>query len=108
MSATLTLSLKEEYFRAIQQGTKIEEYRLVTPYWQKRLEGRTYDRIVLTLGYPKAGDTSRRLERPWKGYVKTKIAHPHFGPDEVDVYAIDVGDGQWEPAPPVPADREGR
>jgi hypothetical protein len=91
---TLTLPLKAEYFHAIREGRKIEEYRLVTPYWRKRLVGRTYDRIVLTLGYPRADDASRRIERPWKGAVETKITHPHFGPVEVDVFAIDVGEAQ--------------
>ncbi|EIM25698.1 RNA-binding protein [Microvirga lotononidis] len=86
----LTLSLKAEYFNAIRDGSKPEEFRLVTPYWQKRLEGRDYDGIVLTLGYPSRGDQSRRLERPWRGYRRTEITHPHFGPDPVEVYAIDV------------------
>lgn len=30
--ATLTLALKGEYFDAIRAGTKLEEFRLVTPY----------------------------------------------------------------------------
>lgn len=94
----LTLPLRREYFDAIREGRKVEEYRLATAYWQKRIEGRTYDRIVLTLGYPKADDASRRIERPWKGAVRTKITHPHFGPNEVEVFAINVGDGQWEPS----------
>jgi ASC-1-like (ASCH) protein len=34
---TLHLSLKREYFEAIRAGTKTEEYRLCTPYWQRRL-----------------------------------------------------------------------
>ncbi len=51
----LTLSLKAEYFTAIRDGSKPEEFRLVTPYWQKRLEGRSYDVIELTLGYPQPG-----------------------------------------------------
>ena len=86
----LTLSLKAEYFNAIRDGSKPDEYRLVTPYWQKRLEGRNYDGIVLTLGYPSRDDHSRRLERPWCGHRRTTITHPHFGPEPVEVYAIDV------------------
>jgi len=87
---TLTLPLIGEYFEAIRDGSKVEEYRLVNDYWTKRLVGRTYDRIVLTWGYPKVNDTSRRLERPWKGFVKKPILHRHFGPLPVFVYAIDV------------------
>lgn len=88
----LVLPLKAEYFNAIRDGSKPEEFRLSTPYWQKRLEGRVYDRIILTLGYPKRDDHSRRLVRDWRGYRKATITHPHFGPDPVEVYAIDVRD----------------
>lgn len=87
---TLTLPLKGEYFDAIKAGTKPEEYRAATPYWHKRLHEQTYDLIVLTRGYPKRDDAARRLVLPWKGCRLTTITHPHFGPDPVDVYAIDV------------------
>lgn len=89
---TLTLSLKREYFEAIRDGNKVEEFRLCTPYWQQRLKSPFgyYDRIVLTLGYPKRDDHSRRLERPWAGFTIKTITHPHFGPDPVEVFAIRV------------------
>ena len=72
---TLTLSLKRKWFDMIKSGEKKEEYRETKPYWKKRLrnvvlktalstvyEGfQQYDRLVFTLGYPKAGDTERRL-----------------------------------------------
>lgn len=86
----LILPLKEEYFRLIEAGVKGEEYRLCTPHWQQRLVGRRYSKIVLTLGYPKKDDVSRRIERPWRGYVRKTITHPHFGPTPVEVFAIDV------------------
>jgi hypothetical protein len=88
--ASLTLPLKAEYFDAIRDGSKMEEYRLVTPFWAKRLECRSYDCIVLTKGYPRLIDSDRRLKRPWRGFVVKTITHPHFGPDPVLVYAIDV------------------
>ena len=91
----LTLPLKAEYFDAIRDGSKLEEYRLVTPFWAKRLEGRTYDRVVLTKGYPRLTDFGRRLERRWRGFTRKTITHPHFGPEPVEVYAIDVS-----PSPP--------
>ena len=87
---TLRLSLIGEYFHQIKAGTKPEEYRLVTPYWSKRLIGRAYDRIELTLGYPKRGDNERRVGCPWQGYSIKTITHPHFGPDPVQVFAINV------------------
>lgn len=87
---TLTLPLKSVYFHQIKAGTKPEEYRLCTPYWAKRLVGRKYDQIVLTLGYPKRDDAERRLVRPWRGFTIKTLQHSHFGPDPVTVYAIDV------------------
>ncbi|OLS48486.1 RNA-binding protein [Rhodovulum sulfidophilum] len=75
--ATLHLPLKGAYFDQIKSGEKIEEYRLVTPFWTKRLEGRAYDRIELAKGYPPKGDTSRRITRLWRGARKTTITHSH-------------------------------
>lgn len=87
---TLCLPLKREYFEAIRGGSKQEEFRLCTPYWRKRLEGIAYQQIVLTLGYPARDNHARRLVLPWRGYVVKTIIHPHFGPDPVEVFAIDV------------------
>ena len=67
---TLTLSLKNQWFEKIKSGEKKEEYRENSEYWQRRLyrsmnandaEFKHFDRLVFTLGYPKAGDTERRL-----------------------------------------------
>lgn len=87
---TLTLPLKREYFEAIRDGDKTEEYRRVTPYWRKRLTFHRYDQIVLTLGYPARDDHARRIVRPWRGFTIKTLAHPHFGSDPVEVYAINV------------------
>lgn len=86
----LHLPLKGVYFDQIKSGEKLEEFRLVTDFWAKRLEGRTYDRIELAKGYPPRGDVDRRISRPWRGFRKTTITHPHFGDDPVEVYAIAV------------------
>ncbi len=87
---TLTLPLKSEYFDAIVSGDKVEEYRLVTPYWTKRLVNREYDQITLTKGYPKRDDMSRRHTVPWRGFRVKRINHPHFGSDDVEVFCINV------------------
>ena len=72
---TLTLSLKRKWFDMIKSGEKKEEYREIKPFWKKRLRNvglktalstvydgfQRYDRLVFTLGYPKADDTERRL-----------------------------------------------
>lgn len=87
----LQLALKGEYFDAIQSGEKTEEYRLATDYWKKRLVGRHYDSIILTRGYPKRSDESRRMEFQFQRPKLKTITHPHFGPDPVQVFAIPVG-----------------
>jgi hypothetical protein len=86
----LTIPVNGVYFDQIKAGTKLEEYRLVTPFWTKRLAGRTYSQVVMTRGYPAATDHERRLVLPWRGVTRKTITHPHFGPDPVEVYAIDV------------------
>jgi hypothetical protein len=88
--ADLILPLNAKYFNQIKSGDKTEEYRLCNAYWRKRIEGKTYDRLILTLGYPKKDDSERRLVIPWKGYTKRTITHPHFGENPVAVYAIKV------------------
>ena len=89
----LILHLKEEYFDQIASGQKVEEYRLVTPYWSKRLEGRQYEQIGLLCGYPARGDVSRQIVRSWAGYVRKTITHPHFGNQPVQVFAINLRRG---------------
>lgn len=86
----LTLPLKGIYFDDIKARIKPYEYRLRNEYWTKRLVGRTYDRIILTKGYPRSDDMERRLILPWKGFIEMTLQHPHFGPDPVEVFAIDV------------------
>ncbi|QQK62710.1 ASCH domain-containing protein (plasmid) [Shewanella sp. LC6] len=86
----LHLSVKKIYFDQIRSGEKPDEYRLVTEYWIRRLEGREYDEIHVKCGYPKAGDMFRIEVRPWSGFAKEVITHPHFGTEPVEVFAIHV------------------
>lgn len=87
---TLHLPLKGIYFDQIKSGEKKQEFRAVSDHWAKRLEGREYDQICLTRGYPKKDDPERTLIRPWRGCKRTWINHPHFGPQDVEVFAIPV------------------
>lgn len=89
---TLILPLKTEYFQQIAAGEKMEEFRLDTAFWRKRLVGKEYGRIVLTRGYPPAEDHTRRLVRAWRGYTMRDITHPLFGDQPVRVFAIDVSE----------------
>lgn len=85
----LVLPLKGIYFDQIKAGTKTEEYRLLTPYWAKRLHHQ-YRNVIVTRGYPKSSDTEKRLAFKWKGVTTRLINHPHFGAFEVWVYVIDL------------------
>ena len=88
----LIIPLKGIYFDQIASGEKLEEYRLVTGYWIKRLRNRVYDRVILTRGYPEGGGVEgvTRLTREWRGYEIQALQHEHFGPRHVTVFAIDV------------------
>ncbi len=98
----LTLALKGVYFDQIAAGIKVEEFRLVTDFWCKRLVGREYDRVVITKGYPKASDTARRLEFAWNGFERRLLEHPHFGPAPVEVFAISLA----KPLQPIPSSND--
>lgn len=90
MERTLQLAVNGEYFDAMKSGEKTEEYRLVNAYWGKRLFGRDYDRLIITRGYPRKDDASRRIDIPYDGFEIKTITHPHFGDKPVKVYAIKV------------------
>ena len=64
--------------------------RLCNNYWNKRLVNRKYDRLIITKGYPKRDDSSRRIDVPYEGYEIKTITHPHFGDKPVKVFAIKV------------------
>ena len=93
MMATLQLAVKGEYFDAMKRGEKNEEYRLVNSYWCRRILARKYDRLIITRGYPRKDDESRRLVMPYEGYEVKTITHPHFGLEPVKVFAIKVNVG---------------
>jgi len=88
--ADLILPVKAIYFHQIADGTKPEEFRLANEYWRRRLLGKTFDRVIITLGYPKANDTERRVIRPWRGYVMKTITHEFFNNAPAHVFAINV------------------
>ncbi|MCG8709217.1 ASCH domain-containing protein [Brenneria sp. 4F2] len=92
--ANLQLAVNGEYFDAMKRGEKTEEYRLVNPYWLNRLmvglKPREYGRLIITRGYPKKDDASRRIDIPYRGFEIKTITHEHFGPDPVRVFAIKV------------------
>ncbi len=47
----LFLILKGEWYRMIEQGIKLEEYRNITEYWERRISNREYKTVTFQLGY---------------------------------------------------------
>lgn len=85
----LTLSVKKENFDLIKSGKKTVEYREVKPYWTKRLEGKDYNNIIITLGYPKKDDLSKRIKFKYNGYGHVSIFHKQFDGEKITkVYEI--------------------
>lgn len=85
---SLVLNLKKEYFNDIKNGIKKEEYREVKPYWEKRLVGKSYDKIIIKMGYPKATEKEKIIEFSWNGFEKKQITHKEFGNNPIWVFAI--------------------
>lgn len=84
----LFVVIKKKYFDLIKSGQKKEEYRLITEYWKKRIEGRDYSHIIFQVGYSK---TAERIKVVYEGYCKRYIKHEFFGNKETKVYALQLG-----------------
>ena len=94
---TLTLSLKKKWFDMIKAGVKKEEYRAITPYWIKRLlenpedkeraKFKSFDRLVFTLGYPKADETERRLSFK-NPRIRVGTGRPEWGAEPGKQYFV--------------------
>jgi len=66
MAAVLHLTLHRKWFEEIVSGRKREEYRDLTPYWERRIEGRHYDEIHFRNGYRKGAPLARVRYLGWK------------------------------------------
>lgn len=113
---TLTLSLKKKWFDMIKSGKKMEEYREIKdryihllynyaemqkffgvppqPYHFDRPQvfhtkqfQKHFDRLVFTLGYPKADDTERRLvfKNP---KIRIGTGKPEWGAEPNKLYFV--------------------
>lgn len=58
----LHLTLHKEFFDNIAKRVKPLEYRDLTDYWKKRIEGREYDEIHFRNGYNKERDPFMRIK----------------------------------------------
>ena len=98
---TLTLSLKKQWFDMIKAGIKKEEYREIKPYYNTRFcepinsrifypgetGAKTFDRLVFTLGYPKADDTERRLTFK-SPKIRIGTGKPEWGAEPGKLYFV--------------------
>lgn len=91
----LHLRVRECYFVQIRDGIKPLEYRLRSPYWEKRIlnpDGtwREYDEVCVHNAYKPACPTNQ-VRSPWRAPHTDEISHEHFGPEEQGVFCIPVG-----------------
>ena len=84
----LFLSVKKKYFEMIKQGIKTEEYRELNNYWFKKLVNKNYDEIIISLGYPKKNDISKRISFKYEGYTLGNIKHEEWNYENKRVFAI--------------------
>lgn len=114
---TLTLSLKRKWFDMIKSGAKKEEYREIGMFWSVRFLGVSiakkfnlvdykfvdaqniredlnsiltidnYEKLVFTLGYPKADDTERRLEFK-NPKIRIGTGRPEWGAEPGKLYFV--------------------
>jgi hypothetical protein len=83
----LDLVLKGEWFKMIASEEKKEEYREITPYWDRRLDGRSYDVVRFRWGYE---TKSPKIWVECKGIQKGGIGNPKWGWDG-ECYIIKLG-----------------
>lgn len=85
----LHLVLKTKWYRMIESGEKLEEYRELTDYWAKRIEGKDFDCVVFYLGYQKDRESMAFLPRG----IEPGTGKKEWGaiPDK-EYYVIKLGD----------------
>ena len=95
MCNTLYLTLNKKWFDMIKSGEKKEEYRERKDYWFNRFyhsmnpDGTSckYDRLVFTLGYPKADDAKRSLEFK-NPKIRLDYGQPEWGAEPGKKYFV--------------------
>lgn len=110
----LRMSLKTKWFDMTKVGIKTEDYREINSYWIKRLTSyfswdmnkfplklnehkevmnkgsmkqKTFDCNIMTLGYPKNGDTERILKLEHKG-IEIRTGNPEWGAEPNKLYFV--------------------
>ena len=107
----LRLPLKSKWFEMTKAGIKSEDYREINEYWIKRLvkycsnmshlinqpyliqlnrfevEFKHFDINIMTLGYPKSGDSDRILKLEHKG-IEIRTGNPEWGAEPNKLYFV--------------------
>lgn len=92
----LELPLKKEWYNMIESGDKREEYRVIKPYWSKRLVGVDKPLFSYRYGYQHANVKGYTHVRFRYGYTKRTMLF------EIDSITVDVGNPDWgAPSYPV-------
>jgi hypothetical protein len=84
----LTLVVKAEFFEAIRKGQKLEDYRVASEYWRKRIEKEGIERVKIRLGFPKEEHPWNTMTFKFNGFERKRIKTKTYGDSEV--YAIDL------------------
>lgn len=87
--AVVNLHLKKKWFDKIKSGQKKHEYRLATPYWEKRLNRRI--KVSLYCGYPKKGDWNKCITFSILKISRINGKHTDLAVD-ADVFDIELGE----------------
>ena len=114
MPSCLRLSLKTKWFEMTKAGIKTEDYREINTYWIKRLTSdfswdmnkfllklnvhkevvnkgsmkqKTFDCNIMTLGYPKNGNTERILKLEHKG-IEIRTGNTEWGAEPNKLYFV--------------------
>lgn len=88
----LTLTLTKVWFDLIKCGFKKEEYRQIKPFFNSRLEGRSYDKVIFINGYHPG---ARRICLQVTGIAKAK-GNPEWGGDPKNKqWVISLGKLLW-------------
>ena len=84
---TLYLIVYKDIFERIMSNEKVVEYRECTKYWNKRLEDKSYSKLILTNGY--GNDTRPYVLLRYLGYdIVERDGKPH--------YAIPIQRALWK------------
>jgi len=112
MDKNLQMSLKTKWFEMTKAGIKKEDYREITPYWIKRLVHqcsclenieieklkdyinncplggfKDFTQNIMTLGYPKSGDTERILKLEHAG-IEIRTGNIEWGAEPGKLYFV--------------------